>query len=164
MLLTDRFPRANEIWEEFTSADRTWARLKSIYWKADMAEKVKKTAQGGQYHYGAHGAFDKETTQEGGVPQLSTAELDGYFSSLANTATTEKDILAVLVKSNVNLTTRNSSLTSTIADLQRQLETIGKNNPRTEPTRKRKNCPNCKREVYHSPDDCYELKKNAPPG
>ena len=95
------------------------------------------------------------------MPQLSVAELDGYFSSLANAVTTEKDILAALAKSNATLTTSNASLTSTIADLQRKLATIGKNNPRREPTRQRKNCPNCKKEVYHSPDDFYGLKKNA---
>ena len=79
-----------------------------------MAKKVKNTAQGGQDHFGEHGAFDKETAQEGELPQLSVKELDGYFSSLANAATTEKDILAALVKSNATLTTRNDSLTATI--------------------------------------------------
>ena len=59
MLRTDRFPRANEIWEELPGADRTWEKWKDIYRKADMAKKVKKTAQGGQDHFGAHGAFDK---------------------------------------------------------------------------------------------------------
>ena len=126
-----------------------------------MAKKFKKTSKVGQDHFGAHVAFDKETAQEGGILQLSTAELDGYFSSLANAATTEKDILAALAKSTATLTTSNASLTATISDLQRQLSTIGKNNPRREPTRQRNNFPNCKKEVYHLPDDCYELKKNS---
>ena len=130
MLRTDCFPRANEIWEEFPSSDRTWSRWKAVYRKADMAEKVKKTAQVVQDHIGENGAFYKESTQEVGIPQLSTAELDGYFRSLANAATTEKYILAALVKSNATLTTSNASLTATIADLQRQLLVIGKtNNP-----------------------------------
>ena len=90
MLRTDRFPRANEIWDELPGANRTWDRWKAIYRKADMAKKVKNTAQGGQDHFGEHGAFDKETAQEGELPQLSVAELDRYFSSLANAATTEK--------------------------------------------------------------------------
>ena len=59
MLRTHRFPRVNEIWEDLPGADRTWARWKSIYRKAKLAEKVNKTAQGGQDHYGVHGAFDK---------------------------------------------------------------------------------------------------------
>ena len=117
-----------------------------------MTEKVKKTTQGGQDHFGAHGAFDKETAQEGEFPQLSVAELDGYFSSLTNVATTEKEILAALVKSNANKATSNASLTTPITDLQKKLTTIG-NNPCREPTRQRRNCPNFKKEVYHLPDD-----------
>ena len=61
------------------------------------------------------------------MPQLSVADLDGYFSSLANAATTEKDILAALVKSNSTLTTSNASLIATVANLQKQLANIGKN-------------------------------------
>ena len=106
-----------------------------------MDKKVKKTAQGVQDHFEAHGAFDKETAQEEEFPQLSVTELGGYFSSLANAATTEKDILDALVKSNATLATSNASLTATISDLQKQLVTIGKT-PRREPTRKRRNCPN----------------------
>ena len=82
-----------------------------------MSEKVKKAAQGGQDHFGAHGAFDKVPGPEGEMPQLSVAELDGYFISLANAATTEKGILAALVKSNTTLTTSNASLIATIANL-----------------------------------------------
>ena len=45
MLRIDRLPRSNEIWEELPGVDRTWARWKEIYQKADMAKKVKKTVQ-----------------------------------------------------------------------------------------------------------------------
>ena len=91
-----------------------------------MAKKVKKTAQGGQDHFGAHGAFDKVPIPEGGITKLSIAELDRYFSSLANAATTEKDFLAALAKSNAILTTKNASLTATVANFQKQLVNIGK--------------------------------------
>ena len=126
MLRTDRFLWANEIWEELTGADRTWSRWKKIYRKADMAEKGKKTAQGGQDHFGAHGAFDKVPGPEEEMPQLSVAEIDGYFSSLENAAATEKDILAALVRSNATLATSNASLTAIVANLQKQLANIGK--------------------------------------
>ena len=126
MFCTDRFLRANNIWEELPCANRTWSRWKAIYRKADMAEKVKKTAQGGQYHFGAHDAFYKVPGPEEEMLQLSVVELDGYFSSLANAATTEKDILDALVKSNANLTTSNTSLTATVANLQKQLANLGK--------------------------------------
>ena len=73
MLRTDRFPRANDIWEELPGADRTWARWKAIYRKANMAKTVKKTAQGGQDHFRAQGAFDKVSGPEGEMLQLSVA-------------------------------------------------------------------------------------------
>ena len=160
MLRTERFPWANDIWEELPGADRTWAKQKAIYRKADMDKKSKKNAQGGQDHFGAHGAFDKVPGPEEEMPQLSVAELDGYFSSLANADTTEKYILAALAKSNATLTTSNVSLTATVANLHKQFANIGKT-PHREPTRQRSNFPNCKKNVYHSPEDCYELKKNA---
>ena len=160
MLRTNRPPRANEIWEEFTSSDRNWARWKAIYPKADMAQKVKKTTQGKQDQFGAHGAFEKEGSKGGGLPQLLIKELDGYFHSLANAATTEKETLAELVKSNEIITTSSATLTATIAELQKQLEAIGRGtNPRIDPTRHKRTCPNCKKYVFHSVDDCYELKK-----
>ena len=46
MLRTYRFPRANEKWEELASSNRNWTKWKTIYRKADMTEKVKKTALG----------------------------------------------------------------------------------------------------------------------
>ena len=68
MLHTDCFPRDNEIWEELASSDRNWSRWKTIYRKASMADKLKKTAHGGQDQFGAHGAFKKEGAKGGGVP------------------------------------------------------------------------------------------------
>ena len=90
MLRTNLFPRANEIWEELTGANRTWAIWKAIYRKADMAKKIKKSAQGGLDHFGENCAFDKVPGTEGEMLQLYVVELDGYFSSLANAAKTEK--------------------------------------------------------------------------
>ena len=65
-----------------------------------------------------------------------------------------------LVKINATLATSNASLTVTVANLQKQFANLGKT-PYQETTRKRSTCPNCKKEVYHSPEVCYELKKNA---
>ena len=119
MLRTDQFPRANDIWEDLPSNELTWARWETIYRKADMANKIKKAAKGGQDRFGAHGAFDKVPTPEApeALPQLSVEELDGYFHSLANAATTEKDILAALVKSNATLASSNATLTATVENL-----------------------------------------------
>ena len=111
-----------------------------------MAEKVKKIAQGRQDQFGAHGAFEKEGAQGVGVLQLLTKELDKYFFSLANAVTTDKNTLVALVKSNATLTTSNATLTAAVADLQKQLESIGRvTNPQRYPTRKKRNLPNCKK-------------------
>ena len=42
MLRTDRFPRVNEKWEELASSNRNWTKWKTIYLKADIADKVKR--------------------------------------------------------------------------------------------------------------------------
>ena len=96
------------------------------------------------------------------MPQLSVEELDSYFSSLENAATTEKDILAALVRINATLTTSNASLTATLANLQKQLANLGKTpTHHRETTRQRHKRPNCKKEVYHAANNCYELNNNA---
>ena len=164
MLRTNRFLRANEIWGDLPSDNQTWARGKTIYCKADMADKVKKAVKGRQEHFGAHGAFDKVPNPEAleDLSQLSVEELDGYFRSLANAATTEKDILAALVKINATLTTSNATLTATVANLKKQLSNLGETpNPPQENNRQIRTCPNCKKDVYHAADDFYELKNNA---
>ena len=69
----------------------------------------------------SHAAFEKECAKGGGVPQLLTEELNGYFRSLANATTTEKDTLSALVKINTTLATSNATLTTTVADLQKAI-------------------------------------------
>ena len=93
---------------------------------------------------------------------MSVEDLYGYFNSLANAATTEKDILAALVKRNATLTSSNATLTATVAKLQKQLANLGKTPPPPrENNRQLRTFPNCKKEVYHAADNCYGLMKNA---
>ena len=110
---------------------------------------MKNTAQSGQDQFGAHGAFEKKRGKGGGVPKFLIEDLKGYFDSLANAATTEKQTLAELVKSNATLTTRNATLTATIAGLQQQFHTIerGTNgtNPREDPENPKRTCSQCKK-------------------
>ena len=104
----------------------------------------------------------------GGIPQFSIEELKGYHKSLANSTTTEKQILTELVKSNATLATSTESLTATIAGLQNQLGTISRGkNLREYRVNQKLIFPHCKKEVFHSADDCYKLETNAqlcPPG
>ena len=123
---------------------------------------MKNTAQSGQDQFGAHGAFEKKRGKGGGVPKFLIEDLKGYFDSLANAATTEKQTLAELVKSNATLTTRNATLTPSIVELQKKLGTIGRGtNTRKDPENQKRTCSNCKKEVFHSVDDCYKVEKNA---
>ena len=52
MLRTDRFPLANDIWEDLPGANPSWLRWKTIYRKADMDNIFKKAAQGGKITLG----------------------------------------------------------------------------------------------------------------
>ena len=139
-------------------------KVETIYRKAHIADKFKKAAKGRQDQFESHGAFDKfpDPEKPEALPQLSIEELDGYFSSFTNADTTEKDILAALVIINATFTTSNATLTPTVPNLQKQLANLGKTpTPHRETNRQQRTCPNCKKNVYHAADDCYELKKNA---
>ena len=101
-------------------------------------------------------------------------ELEGCFDSLANAAVTGKDTLESLVNSNAALTATNAELSNTIktqaakikslASSLASIKTTKKGNGGgggSKPKREQKWCPNCKRDTWHDPDDCFELAKNA---
>ena len=100
-----------------------------------------------------------------------TEALEEYFDTLAAAASTDKEILEDLVRSNTVLTKSNTELTETtvkltkiIADLTGQLKRAqgntrggGRENKQKKQTT---HCPNCKVDGFHKPDDCFELVKN----
>ena len=103
-----------------------------------------------------------------GIPTLSTMEyLEGCFDSLAGVAVTGKGVLDELVKSNASLTINISTLTDNKARLSKKVEMLkavlakkgggGGEVPGREPG---KYCPNCKREAWNKPDECFELERN----
>ena len=58
MLSTERFPRADEIWEDLTKNGKVWPAWKNLYNAADRKAKVKKQAVRGHDQFGAaHGAL-----------------------------------------------------------------------------------------------------------
>ena len=100
-------------------------------------------------------------------------ELEGCLDSLAGAAVTGKDTLDELVKANATLAKAITALTETssrlatkvehqAAELKKrrgggvedsgEIETRGDN--------KGSYCSNCKRETWHTPDNCFELNKN----
>ena len=101
-------------------------------------------------------------------------ELEGCFDSLANAAVTSKDTLESLVNSNSTLTKTNAKLSDTIKAQVAEIKALkaslasSKANKKgngggggTKTKREQKWCPNCKRDTWHNPEDCFELVKNA---
>ncbi len=164
-LANQRFPRTNERWEELPKSCKTWAKWKEIYKDAHAKAKVITKAQHGQDQFGAANHVSNQ------APQTQGDALDEYFDALAAAATTDKNVLEELVTSNATLTKANAELVSANAALTKANAALtAKVNGKASPAagaRKPKLCPNCKKEVYHAPDDCFELEKNKdkrPPG
>ena len=110
-----------------------------------------------------------------GRPTPATLEdAEGCFDGLAGVVATESATLAEIVKTNATLTSTNATLTATILKLTKVVNDL------TEGKKGRgsgsvgggggesggggrgdaKNCPNCKRDTWHKPDECFELERN----
>ena len=93
--------------------------------------------------------------------------LEGYFDALAAAASTYQNVLAELVESVAKVTKTNAELVQAVASLTKANEVLrnpGQQGGRSDrgggdwkPKKYRKNC---KMEVLHAPDDCFELEKN----
>ena len=101
-------------------------------------------------------------------------ELEGCFDSLANAAVTGKDTLESLVNSNSTLTKTNAKLSETIKTQVAEIKALKASlasikaskkgnggDGGSKPKREQKWCPNCERDTWHDPEDCFELMKNA---
>ena len=93
--------------------------------------------------------------------------IEGYFDALAAAASTDQNVLAELVESVAKLTKTNAELIQAVASLNKAnkvLRTQGQQGGRAGrgggEWRPKKYCKNCKMEVVHLPDDCFELEKN----
>ena len=53
MLTTERFPRANEDWEDRAERDKTWPQWKHAYKKAHAKARIKALANEGTVKFGA---------------------------------------------------------------------------------------------------------------
>ena len=53
MLTSERFPRANDAWEDRAEPDKTWAACKLAYKQAHAKARVKAQAHGGNTKFGA---------------------------------------------------------------------------------------------------------------
>ena len=120
----------------------------------------------------SHLAAEDEFNTEGG-----TTEMEGFFDNIAAADTNGKAFLSQLTDNNTKLININEELLASVKkltnenrQLQQEIITLQQrvggntggnttNNARGSGSSCR--CPNCKREVYHAPDEFYKLEKNA---
>ena len=89
MLTTERFPRANDDWEDRVEWDKNWMQWKLAYKKAHAQERIKEQANEDTAKFvAANSAARQETTptvdnqlevDDGGIKAL-----EGYFDNLAS--------------------------------------------------------------------------------
>ena len=116
MLTSERFPQANNEWEERAECDRTWSKWNTAYKRAHAKARVQAQANDGSVKFGAANSdacqekpnsfLDNQLEEDGG--DLNT--LKGYFDNLAATAVNKKGFLHQLVSNNTTLSTSNESL------------------------------------------------------
>ena len=183
MLSTERYLKANDLWEDLNRVDRTWKEWKVTYTNANRKAIVKRMAEDNLEQFG--GAATGGTRGTGGgsgggakpsAGLLSPAKInkvEGCFDSLAGAEVTSKDTLDELVKSNATLAKVIAALTETNSCLAKKVEHQAaelKNREgggveessgiETRGGNEGSYCPNCKRTTWHTPDNCFELNKN----
>ena len=120
MLTSERFPRANDDWEDRAERDKTWAKWKTAYKQAHDKARVKAQVNDGSIKSGAANStarretanppLDNQLEEDGG--DMKT--LKGYFNNLAAAAVNEKGVLKQLVLNNTTLATSNESLVTLV--------------------------------------------------
>ena len=128
MLLSERFPRANEYWEDIKKVSKLWMKWCKLYTKSDMKETIRIQAGGkesenfGGAALGGSGVGKKPPT---GRPTPTTVEdLEGCFDIIVGVEVTGKGVLYEMVKSNTSLTITIATLTDTNARLSKKVETL----------------------------------------
>ena len=181
MMGNQQFPRSDDDWEDIKPLDRDWKRRQKIYLKADSRELLRRQAMGEGEKFGGAAtqglAFLSDGGREppAGRPTPETMEdVEGCFNGLAGVVATESATLAELVKTNAMLTTTNSTLTVTILKLTKVVNDLtevkkgcgggggggGGGGSGGGGRGDAKHCPNCKRDTWHKPNDCFEMARN----
>ena len=129
ILTSERFPRANNDWEDQAELDKTWAAWKLAYKQAHAMVRVKAQAHEGSTNFGAANSATRpedqiplDTQHEGGSGDIQT--LEGYFDNLVEAATNKKDVLNQLVLNNTTLTNSNESLVSLVKKQANNLKNL----------------------------------------
>ena len=129
MLTSERFPRANDVWDYRAEPDKTWAAWKLAYKQAHAKARVKAQAHGGNTKFGAANSAARtedqlplDTQHEGSGEKINT--LEGYFTNLAMAVTNEKELLNQLVLNNTTLTNSNESLMALVKKQANDLKNL----------------------------------------
>ena len=114
MLTTERFPRANEDWEERAERDKTCLVWNLAYRKAHAQARIKGTAKFGEENYAARQETTLTVDNQLEVDDGSIKALKGYFDNLAAAAVNAKSVLQQLVLNNTTLSTSNESFVALV--------------------------------------------------
>ena len=100
VLSTDRYPKANDLWEDLDRVNRTWKEWKAIYTKAERKTIMKRMAANNIKQFGSAatgrargngGGSGGGANPPAGHPSLVTLnKLEGCFDNLAWAAVTGK--------------------------------------------------------------------------
>ena len=182
MLSTEQFPSTNEDWEELDVSQCIGTRWKTTHRAAAKKALIKKKSASRKDQFGvAHTVTpplgdDTAGNTAGKNQPMGLAALNGYFNNIAAAATNEKAILEELATNLTTLTTSNAEMAATINKIRVENRKLQQklNRSKTLPQDKYRpgrrqsavgnklaTCPNCKQEVWHNLDDCFELEKNA---
>ena len=114
MLESERYLKADVVWEDLSKKERKWSKWKEISKKADHKAIIKRKSgvDVEQFVGAAIGGAGRGKEPPTGRPiPVTLDELEGCFDSLDTTAVTGKDTLDELVKSNAALTKISATLT-----------------------------------------------------
>ena len=111
----ERFPQANEDWEDLEKVSKSWMNCCELYKKTDMKETIRIQAgrKEAETFGGASlgGAFRGKEPPAGRPAPATVEDLEGCFDILAGVAVTGKVVLEELVKSSAPLTITIATLT-----------------------------------------------------
>ena len=119
ILTTERYPQANNDWEDRSEVNKKWANWKTDYKRVHAKERVKAQATEGSDKFGVANTSariqnsSKAETNQGGN-EVVMKSLEGYFDNLADAAVNEKSVLEQLVANNATLAATNEELVTIV--------------------------------------------------
>ena len=130
MLTSERFPRANDNWEDRAERDKTWATWKPTYKQFHAKARVKAQATDGSIKFGAANSAARQESSH--LPLNNQVEEDsgdlktlgGYFDNLDATVVTEQGVLKQLMLNNNTLTTSNESLVAPVKNQSNDIKNL----------------------------------------